>query len=468
MVSMRNMGLNRQWCYLWGSRKRMIVEMGNRLPTFDPTSQFTKLADPQRTLKIGQPIVVAQFHHLVEPGTLLLSLPVICGDAVVAEGAHALRQCGIVGCDHAPFARGDLFHRVQAEGAHGGQAANGAPFVLPTQGVTGVRNEGQVVGLRDGIQGIVVAWMPRVIYSDDCSGFCRNFGLHLRGIKQTSWLVNFFTIGKLLPLIVFALVGVWFADWSRVVPSGPAPLTQLGQAALLLIFAYGGYEVTGIPAGEASNPKKDVPFAFVAVILIVSAVMTLTAAVATGLLPDVGATTTPIADASALIMGAFGGLLVSLGSVISTTGNNMGQLLSGSRTVYALAENGDLPPVFAKVHPEFRTPYVAIWFTSIVLVVLALTGSFVFLAAVSAVARLVVYLSACGATLRLRRADRASRVAPAQFTAPLGPVIPLLAIAITSSILAGATSQQLLSGVVALAVGAVLFAIATRGVQPAA
>ncbi len=291
---------------------------------------------------------------------------------------------------------------------------------------------------------------------------------NLRGIKQTSWLVNFFTIGKLLPLIVFALVGVWFADWSRVVPTGPAPLTQLGQAALLLIFAYGGYEVTGIPAGEASNPKKDVPFAFVAVILIVSAVMTLTAAVATGLLPDVGATTTPIADASALIMGAFGGLLVSLGSVISTTGNNMGQLLSGSRTVYALAENGDLPPVFARVHPEFRTPYVAIWFTSIVLVVLALTGSFVFLAAVSAVARLVVYLSACGATLRLRQADgRDARVAPAQFTAPLGPVIPLLAIAITSSILAGATSQQLLSGVVALAVGAVLFAIATRGVQPA-
>ena len=290
---------------------------------------------------------------------------------------------------------------------------------------------------------------------------------NLRGIKQTSWLVNFFTIGKLLPLIVFALVGVWFADWSRVVPSGPAPLTELGQAALLLIFAYGGYEVTGIPAGEASNPKKDVPFAFVAVILIVSAVMTLTAAVATGLLPDVGATTTPIADASALVMGAFGGLLVSLGSVISTTGNNMGQLLSGSRTVYALAENGDLPPVFARVHPEFRTPYVAIWFTSIVLVVLALTGSFVFLAAVSAVARLVVYVSACGATLRLRQADRAAHVAPAQFTAPLGPVIPVLALAITSSILAGATSQQLLSGVAALAAGAVLFAIATRGAQPA-
>jgi L-asparagine transporter-like permease len=103
-----------------------------------------------------------------------------------------------------------------------------------------------------------------------------------------------------------------------------------------------------------------------------------------------------------------------------------------------------------------------------VLVVLALTGSFVFLAAVSAVARLVVYLSACGATLRLRGADMATRVAPAQFTAPLGPVIPLLGIVITMSILAGATSQQLLSGVAALAAGGVLFAVATRGVAPAA
>lgn len=290
---------------------------------------------------------------------------------------------------------------------------------------------------------------------------------NLRGIRQTSWLVNFFTIGKLLPLAIFILVGVFFADLSRVVPSGPAPLASMGTAALLLIFAYGGYEVTGIPAGEASNPKQDVPFAFVAVILTVSAVMTLTAVVAAGLLPDVGASKTPIADASALVMGAMGGLLVSVGSAVSMTGNNMGQLLSGSRTVFALAEHGDLPAVFAKVHPEYRTPHVAIWFTSIVLVVLALTGSFVFLAAVSAVARLVVYLSACGATLRLRAADMADRVAPAQFTVPLGPVIPVLALAIALSILAGATSQQLLSGVAALAAGGVLFAIATAGARPA-
>jgi len=289
---------------------------------------------------------------------------------------------------------------------------------------------------------------------------------NLRGIKQASWLVNGFTIGKVLPLVIFVLVGVWVADFSRVLPSGPLPLADAGTAALLLIFAYGGYEVTGIPAGEATNPRRDVPFAFVATLLIVTSVMTLAAAVTTGLLPDVGATRTPIADASALLMGAAGGLLVSVGSVISMTGNNMGQLLSGSRSVFALAEHGDLPAVFARVHPVYRTPYVSIWFTTLVLVALALTGSFVFLAAVSAVARLVIYLSTCVATLWLRRPD--SGVAPATFTVPLGPVIPVLASLITLSILAGATSQQLLAGVAALVVGAALYALAGRGAAPSA
>ncbi len=292
--------------------------------------------------------------------------------------------------------------------------------------------------------------------------------VNVRGIKQSSWLVNAFTLGKLLPLTVFVLVGVFFADPSRVVPSEPAPLANLGTAALLLIFAYGGYEVTGVPAGEAANPKQDVPFAFIATILTVSAVMTLTAAVTAGLLPDVGASKTPVADASALVMGVFGGLLVSVGSAISMTGNNMGQLLSGSRSVFALAEQGDLPAVFGRVHPVYRTPHVAIWFTSIVLVVLALTGSFVFLAAVSAVARLVVYMSACGATLRLRSPSMTDRVGAAHFVAPGGPIVPIAAIAITSSILVSATTQQSLAGGAALAAGAVLFAIATRGARTAA
>jgi basic amino acid/polyamine antiporter, APA family len=287
--------------------------------------------------------------------------------------------------------------------------------------------------------------------------------INLRGIKQSSLFVNVLTVGKLLPLLLFIVVGIWFVDPARFSAMPDVSVPQAGAAALLLIFAYGGYEVTGVPAGEAANPRRDVPFAFMMTILTVAAVMTLTSAVATGVLPDVAQSATPLADGAAIFMGAIGALIISVGSAVSMTGNNMGQVLTGSRTIFALAENGDLPRWFARVHPTHQTPSNAIIFTSAVALTLALTGSFVTLAAVSAVARLVMYLAVCTATLVLRRRQPDAQMGPAQFTAPFGPVVPVLACLVALSILAGASTQQLLMGPYALITGAILFAIAVRG-----
>jgi hypothetical protein len=74
-----------------------------------------------------------------------------------------------------------------------------------------------------------------------------------------------------------------------------------------------------------------------------------------------------------------------------------------------------------------------------------------------------MYLAVCTATLVLRRRAPDALMGPAQFTAPLGPVVPILASIVTLGILAGATAQQLLSGAAALAAGAVFFAMAARG-----
>ena len=299
--------------------------------------------------------------------------------------------------------------------------------------------------------------------------------INVIGIKQSSWVVNALTIGKLLPLAVFIVGGIWFIDPSHF-SNMPAPSQdQISAAAILLIFAYGGYEVTGVLAGEASNPRKDVPFAFVACLIVVSIVMSLTSLVATGVLPDVAATRTPLADGAAIFLGAWGAAMISIGSAVSMTGNNMGQLLNGSRTIFALADHGDLPRWFGKIHPQYRTPANAILFGAGVALVLALTGSFVALAAVSAIARLVMYLAVCMATLVLRKRDREIAaqvgshfsdptriVAPAQFTVPGGPVIPIVASIVALLILAGATRAQLISGGAALLAGAVLFLLAPR------
>src|SRR4029079_9960310 len=98
--------------------------------------------------------------------------------------------------------------------------------------------------------------------------------------------------------------------------------------------------------------------------------------------------------------------------VVSATGNNMGGALSGSRNLFALAEQGDLPALFARVHPRFRTPVTAILITSAVALTLALTGTFQSMATASAMSRLVVYLGACASALRLRHQRFAGVVNP--------------------------------------------------------
>jgi APA family basic amino acid/polyamine antiporter len=286
--------------------------------------------------------------------------------------------------------------------------------------------------------------------------------INVRGIRQSAWIVNALTIGKLVPLALFIVIGVFFVDPSRLTSLPRVSLNQVSTAALLLIFVYGGFDVVPVPAGEALDPRRHVPFALMTTIVSVTAVMTLTQIVAQGVLPDLAAHATPIADAAAAFLGAGGALLVGIGSVVSMTGNNAGQVLSGSRMLFALAEHRELPAFFARIHPRFRTPANAVIFTSTVALALALGGSFAKLALVSALARLVTYTGACAAALRLRSPTFAARVKPATFTAPLGPVMPIVAILVSMAVVAGATREQLLGGGLALAVGAVFFAINAR------
>lgn len=289
--------------------------------------------------------------------------------------------------------------------------------------------------------------------------------INIRGIRQSSFVVNLFTIGKLAPLAVFVLVGLFYIDSRALVPGAAPAFSDLSATALLLIFAFGGYEVVPVPAGEARDPRTAVPFALIMTVALVMVVMVLVQVVALGTYPGLASSATPLADASALFMGATGAAMITAGAVVSTTGNNMGQALSGSRNLFALAEQGDLPAVFGRIHPVFRTPIVAILVTSGVALALALTGTFVVLATASAISRLVVYVATCASTLRLRSARFDARVKPATFVVPFGPVIPIAAIAIALTILAGASSTQLKGGAGAIAAGAVLYWLATRN-QP--
>jgi basic amino acid/polyamine antiporter, APA family len=287
--------------------------------------------------------------------------------------------------------------------------------------------------------------------------------INVRGIRQSSIVVNVLTVGKLVPLVLFIAIGLFFLDGSRLVPGDMPPVSALSASALVLIFGFGGYEVIPVPAGEATDPRRGVPFALVMTIAIVTVLMLLVQVVAIGTLPDLAVSKTPLADAALLFLGAAGAVLMTAGAVVSTTGNNMGQALSGPRNLFALAEHGDLPAFFGRVHPRFRTPANAIVVTAAVVLVLAATGSFEWLALMSAVSRIVVYLFTCASTLRLRAPRFAAVVAPPRFVAPFGPMIPLAAIVIALAVLASARTDQLAGGAVAMAAGAALYLAAARG-----
>ena len=297
-----------------------------------------------------------------------------------------------------------------------------------------------------------VIWMSSIVVS--------LAAINVLGIRQSAWVVNALTIGKLVPLVLFVAVGVTAMNWSALEPGAFPPVSHLSSSALLLIYGFGGYETILIPAGESRAPRTGVPFALVTTIVVVAALFVLIQIVSMGTLPGLAGSATPLADASARLAGAPGAAIIVIGALLSVLGNNMGAVLSGSRSLFALAEHDDVPAVFGLVNARFQTPIIAILTTSAVSLALATTGTFVTLASASAVSRLMLYAGTSGAALRLRRGEFASRVDAARFRVPFGSAIPVVVLIILAAILAGATGPQIMSGGVVLVVGAALFGVA--------
>ena len=282
------------------------------------------------------------------------------------------------------------------------------------------------------------------------------------GIKQGSRTVNALTVAKLVPLGLFIAIGVFFISPPRFTALPAVSFEQASTAALLTIFVFGGYEVLTVPAGESTDPRRHVPFALITTVIVVGAVTSLCQIVAVGTLDNLAASTTPLADAAAGFLGGPGALLIGIGALASMTGNLAGQILTGSRMLYALAEQGDLPRGLAKVHAGYRTPVNAVLFTAGAALALALSGSFAWLAIASAVARLVTYGVSCGAAVALARPSRAGRAGPALFVSPLSPLVPVLGVLIAVALAASASRAQLASGAAALGAGALLYAASRR------
>lgn len=278
--------------------------------------------------------------------------------------------------------------------------------------------------------------------------------INVVGIKPAARVAVGFAIAKTVPLVAFVAVGFFAINWETF-PSIAVPATaDLGEAALLLLFAYAGFENTPAAAGEYRNPQRDVPFALLAMITIVTLLYMLVQIVALGTLPDLASSATPLADSAVLVVGAWAGVFMAVAAMVSIEGNVGNTILVGPRYLFALAKDGYGPRVLGEVHRTYRTPAAAVITQSALALALALSGTFVGLAMLSIVARLATYVGTAAAlpVLRRRFGDR-----PGAIRLPGGMLIPVLAIALCVVFLASAELRNLLAGVVALAVGWLIY-----------
>lgn len=283
------------------------------------------------------------------------------------------------------------------------------------------------------------------------------------GIRQGAFLVNVLTVAKLVPLLVFVGVGLFFVDAGRYQILTIPDLPGLREASLLLIFAFGGFENASVPAEEVRQPRRNVPIALLMAIAATTVLYVLIQVVTLGTYPALAGDPAPLASAAQAFLGPWGGLLLTAGAVLSTAGSISALSLVGPRILYALSAGGQLPKPFGLVHPRWRTPYISIAVFAIAAWVTALWGTFAQLAAASVVARLIFSAVTCLAVPVLRRKQGGD---PAQFVIPGGAVVPLSATAVSLWLLSGMSRAQGIAGVLALLVGTIGYFLTARQASP--
>ena len=233
--------------------------------------------------------------------------------------------------------------------------------------------------------------------------------INIRGVRQGAQISSLFIVAKLATLLTVVLAGTAYllmhpagtAAASNVV-SSPA-LSAWLKSALLLAFAYGGFESSLALAGEATDPRRDPGFAICVAVGGCIVLFALLQWVAIGTVTNLAHSQRPLTDAARISLGWIGAVAVTIGALVATFGNLTANMLAVPRITFALAEQGDFPAFLGAIHPRFRTPYFSILAFAFLNWMFTLVGSFTWNVLLSAIARLFVYAVCCAALPVLRR-----------------------------------------------------------------
>src|SRR5438309_1964487 len=277
--------------------------------------------------------------------------------------------------------------------------------------------------------------------------------INVRGVRGGAGAVTVVTFAKLLPLLLFVCAGAFFIHPANLNWTAWPGSKSLGDAVILLIFAFVGIEVALIPSGEVKNPARTVPRSAYLALVITTIIYIMIQLVAQGTLGVDLANykDAPLAEAAAKFLGNIGRTILLVGAAVSAFGFVTSDILSSPRIIFAFGRDGALPAWFAHVHPRYRSPDVAIVTYAVLAFALSITGTFEQLAVLSNVAVLLMNLLCCAACWFLVQRDVRAAPTAAGFNFPGMKIVPALAIIAILWILAHATVREFaVTGIVLL------------------
>jgi amino acid transporter len=289
--------------------------------------------------------------------------------------------------------------------------------------------------------------------------------LNVAGVRGANRFNVVMTMAKLLPLALFVIGGAIAVRGANIGWTTTPSISIIARSSAVLIFAFLGVEAALVPSGEVRDPERTVPRAVFAAIALIAVLYVAVQIVAQGVLgAALASSNTPVADAGGAALGPWGRTLILTGSTVSMFGYVSGMTLAVPRMLFAFARDGFLPTGVAAVHPRFRTPYRAIAIQTVLVAVLAATGTFERLAIIANGSVLLVYAACCLATMELRRRDvRLTGGVP--FRVPAARVVPWVALAVILALLATLQLKEWIAllGVIVVASSIYLVARARRG-----
>ena len=287
---------------------------------------------------------------------------------------------------------------------------------------------------------------------------------NILGVKDGVRTMGFFTVLKVLPLILLVLLGLQHVTTGTLIPSASAVIGDLGGTTLLLIYAYVGFETMAVTAGETTEPRRVLPRALIRTVIGTGLLYFLIVLVFIAVIPADTYADATLVDVGRSLAGPVGAVAITLAAVFSIGGNLAGTMIAAPRLIFALAENKLLPAWFGNIHSKYATPDHSILVMGGLALVMALTGSFVELAVASSLSRMLSYILCIGALPVIR--SRASEEMNARaYRIRGGYTLPLVGLAICLWLTAQATAQNWKTVGILLAIGFVLYAIERRFLQ---